>query len=94
VQVQTTVLELILALAEDYALSISEIAGGSHSANSRHYAGVAIDINAIDSEPVSASHPDVAEFMQQRRDLGCTEVLGPGDPRHNTHVHAALARHT
>ena len=88
-QLQTPVLELILALAEDYVLSISEIAGGGHSASSRHYVGDAIDINLIDSEPVNASHPDVAEFMQRCRDLGCTEVLGPGDPGHNTHVHAA-----
>ena len=93
-QLQTPVLELILALAEDYVLSISEIAGGSHSANSRHYAGVAIDITFVGSKPVTASPPDVAEFMQRCRDLGCTEVLGPGDPGHSTHVHAALARHT
>jgi hypothetical protein len=82
----------LLALAETYSVHVTEIAGGSHSANSRHYAGVAADINLINGRPVSSSHPDVRAFKQKCRSLGATEVLGPGDPNHDTHVHTAWPR--
>lgn len=82
----------ILALAERYQMNISEIAGGSHSANSRHYAGVAVDVNVLNDKQVNSLHPDLVAFQQTCRDLGCTEVLGPGDPGHKTHLHAALPR--
>jgi chitosanase len=82
----------LLALAQEYSFSISEIAGGSHSANSRHYVGVAADINKVNGQPVNASHLDLAAFKARCRDLGATEVLGPGAPHHDTHVHAAWPR--
>jgi chitosanase len=82
----------LLALAEQNSFSISELCGGSHSSNSRHYAGVAADINRINGRPVRASHPDLATFKAKCRMLGATEVKGPGDTGHNTHVHAAWPR--
>ncbi|MBX7211256.1 MAG: chitosanase [Verrucomicrobiaceae bacterium] len=82
----------LIALAGQYRFSVSEIAGGSHSANSRHYAGVAADFNVINGHGVSASNPDVPAFKNLCRTLGATEVLGPGDPGHGTHVHAAWPR--
>jgi hypothetical protein len=85
-------LQSLLDLAGTYTYSISELAGGSHTINSRHYSGVAVDVNVINGQHVGAKHPDYEAFMQQCRDLGATEVLGPGDPGHNTHVHCAWPR--
>src|SRR5207244_3858355 len=82
----------LLALAGSYSLSISELCGGSHNPNSRHYAGIAMDVNTINGRQVGAGHPDLAAFKQKCRDLGATEVLGPGAPGHDTHVHAAWPR--
>ena len=86
------ILNLILVIGKTYTYSITEIAGGSHSTGSRHYVGVAIDIGQLSGSIVSATNPDVKKVMQLCRDLGCTEVLGPGDPGHASHVHAALPR--
>lgn len=92
IQLQSPVLNLMLSLAESYKIAISEIVGGSHSSNSRHYVGVAIDVNQIDDRQVNASHPDLTMFMQRCKELGCTEVLGPSSAGHATHIHAALPR--
>jgi glycosyl hydrolase family 46 len=85
-------LRSLLTLADEYSFSISELVGGSHNANSRHYAGIAADISVINGQHVSAGHPDFRKFMQRARDLGATEVLGPGNAGHSTHVHAAWPR--
>ncbi len=82
----------VLALAQDYTLSVSEFCGGAHSPNSRHYAGITADINVINGDHVSPHHQDVPAFMSRCRELGATEVLGPGFPGHNNHVHAAWPR--
>lgn len=82
----------ILKLAETYKFSISELAGGEHAKGSRHYDGVTVDVNMINGKRVGATHPDVRNFMQQCRDLGATEVLGPGNPGHDTHIHCAWPR--
>jgi hypothetical protein len=79
----------LLKLAETYTLSVSELAGGSHAAGSRHYDGVTVDVNFINGRHVGATHPDLANFKQACRDLGATEVLGPGNAGHDTHVHCA-----
>jgi hypothetical protein len=82
----------LLRLAQTYSFSVSEIAGGEHSPNSRHYAGVAADVNIINGRGVGADHPDVPAFRRMCADLGATEIRGPGDPHHATHVHAAWPR--
>jgi zinc D-Ala-D-Ala carboxypeptidase len=82
----------MLALAENYRFRVSEIAGGAHSKNSRHYAGVAMDVDQINSERVSAKNKHVQGFMKQCKELGATELLGPGKPNHDTHVHAGWPR--
>jgi chitosanase len=89
VSLDTRMLQGVLSLAQEYSFSVSEFAGGSHSVNSRHYAGITADFNIINGRQVSASHPDITPFMARCRDLGATEVLGPGFPGHDTHVHAA-----
>lgn len=89
VKLDLQLLASILRLADTFSFSISELAGGQHAAGSRHYKGVTVDVNVINGQHVGASHPDVATFRQQCRDLGATEVKGPGDPGHSTHVHCA-----
>jgi hypothetical protein len=82
----------MLDLAELFSFSISEFCGGSHNTNSRHYAGCTADINTIDGQHVGAGNPSVASFRQRCRELGATEVLGPGDAGHSTHIHAGWPR--
>lgn len=92
VALDTRLLSGILALADEFGVSISELAGGSHNPSSRHYVGVAVDFNRINGRPVGASHPDLPAFKQLCRDLGVTELRAPGDLHHDTHVHAAWPR--
>lgn len=80
-------------LGKDHTVDVSEIAGGSHGGNSRHYAGLGFDVTSIDGVPVSPSSSNYASFMQEGRNLGATEVLGPGFPNHDGHVHMAWPRH-
>ncbi len=82
----------ILALSNSYTFEVSEIAGGSHSSSSLHYAGVAFDAPRINGTAVSASHPAYRAFMQRCRDLGAIEVLGPGNTGHANHIHCAWSR--
>ena len=82
----------VVTLAGEFTFSISEFCGGSHSTNSRHYAGVTADFNIINGQHVRPGHPDVPTLMARCRALGATEVLGPGFPGHDNHVHAAWPR--
>ncbi|WFU23926.1 murein L,D-transpeptidase catalytic domain family protein [Bradyrhizobium sp. CB1717] len=81
----------MLDLAESFSFSVSEFCGGSHNTNSRHYAGCTADINTINGQHVGAG-PSAASFQQRCRELGATEVLGPGDAGHSTHIHAGWPR--
>ena len=87
VYLNVSMLRGMLALRNSYTFRVSEIAGGSHSPGSKHYAGKAVDVDIIDGQGVSAANPHFRGFMQRCRALGATEVLGPGDPGHATHIH-------
>ncbi|HEY0602728.1 MAG TPA: hypothetical protein VGD58_07445 [Herpetosiphonaceae bacterium] len=75
----------------DHTYRVTAIAGGSHSSTSRHYAGVAFDVDRVNGQVVSFTYPH-GPFQQHCRDLGATEVLGPGDAGHDTHIHCAWPR--
>jgi hypothetical protein len=92
VKLDNRMLAAINKLAQTYSFSISELAGGSHSKHSLHYDGVAFDVNVLNGQRVNASHPDVAKFKRDCRSEGATEVLGPGDAGHATHIHCAWSR--
>lgn len=92
VYLDTRLLNGMLRIADNYSFRINSIAGGSHSANSRHYVGIGMDIGEINGLPVNSSNPHYRAFMQQCRNLGATEVLGPGDDDHSTHIHCAWPR--
>lgn len=79
-------------LANSYTYLVTSIAGGSHSINSRHYVGVAFDVGVINGIGVSAGNPYVSGYMATCINLGATEVLGPGDAGHDTHIHCAWPR--
>ncbi|HEX8499169.1 MAG TPA: hypothetical protein VF659_01165 [Pyrinomonadaceae bacterium] len=89
VYLDTRILRALAMLRHTFTFKVSEIAGGEHSPNSRHYKGLAFDIEAINGVSVSAANRHVAAFKQRCRGLGAVFVLGPGDdPDHATHVHA------
>ena len=92
VLLDTRMLQGMLNVAGPYTYSVSAIAGGSHSSNSRHYAGLAFDVNVINGVGVSSSNAAFRNFMQACRNAGATEVLGPGDAGHSGHVHCAWPR--
>jgi zinc D-Ala-D-Ala carboxypeptidase len=92
VELNLKMLKGMLALANTYSFRVSEIAGGSHTKNSRHYAGVAFDIDQINGQQVSNNNPSFRDVMKLARKLGATEVLGPGDAGHDHHVHVAWPR--
>lgn len=74
-------------LSKDYDFSVSEIAGGSHSANSAHYDGTAFDINRIGGTAVNSTNPNVSGVENACTSGGASLVLGPGDPGHGNHIH-------
>ncbi|MGP8299728.1 hypothetical protein ACTPOK_17730 [Streptomyces inhibens] len=74
-----------------YRVSVSEIVGGDHSSRSKHYAGLAFDINYINGRHVGSGAPHRA-LMSACKKLGAKEVLGPGNAGHSTHVHCGWPR--
>ncbi|MFB7454681.1 peptidoglycan-binding protein [Streptomyces sp. NPDC056194] len=90
VQLDPRMLKALITLHDKhhYKLQISEFVGGSHSKNSRHYRGLSFDANIINGIHVGSGAPH-KKVMKLCRDLGATEVLGPGDRGHNTHIHCA-----
>jgi hypothetical protein len=72
-------------------MGISEIAGGSHAKTSKHYDGLAFDINVINGTKVVSLPVDSPVLKRVRNQClrgGATVVLGPGDDlAHRNHVH-------
>lgn len=83
---------LYLADTKGYRYRVTSIAGGSHSRTSRHYAGIAFDVDMINGRKVGYSNPYYKAFMRAGRAKGATEVLGPGNKAHSSHVHLAWPR--
>ena len=83
---------LYLADVKGYRYRVTSIAGGSHSKNSRHYAGLGFDVDLINGVKVGAGKPYYRAFMNAARSRGATEVLGPGTKGHSRHVHMAWPR--
>lgn len=79
----------LVSIGKDHPVRVTTIAGGDHSASSYHYAGTAVDIDRIDGSDVKAGNPKVDTLKAACQKLGAVEILGPGDPAHDTHVHCA-----
>lgn len=83
---------LSLHLLDGYNFRITAIAGGDHGSNSRHYVGKAFDVDTINGARVNSANPYHQAFRNACRAYGATEVLGPGDAGHATHIHCAWPR--
>ena len=94
VYLDTRMLQGMLTTADHYSFRVTSIAGGSHSRTSRHYAGISFDADIVNGRSVRSRGADsiVRGFMQTCRNLGATEVLGPGSAGHSGHVHCAWPR--
>jgi zinc D-Ala-D-Ala carboxypeptidase len=69
--------------AQSASFRVSEIAGGSHrTPQSRHYAGVAFDVDILNGHPVRVQGNDEKAFMQGCTNDGATQVLFEGN-----HIH-------
>ncbi|MBF7092865.1 hypothetical protein IUY40_15120 [Flavobacterium sp. ALJ2] len=98
VEILCEILYILYELSKVYKLNISEIAGASHSKNSYHYKGVAIDINIIDGvhlgskDKPSFSEKFHAEFRNKVLKLGATLVLDPYNEKtyHYNHIHIEI----
>lgn len=75
-----------------YTFRVTALAGASHSRESRHYAGLAFDVDRINGVRVNSGNPYWRKFLARCRKLGATETLGPGDPGHATHLHVGWPR--
>ena len=83
-------LRALLTLAnEGYSFRITEIAGGSHSGRSRHYSGLAFDVDKVNGHRVRSRHPSYRRFIARCKQLGATQVFGPGTRGHSSHLHIA-----
>lgn len=84
---------LMIEQKHGYGYSVTTIAGGSHSSSSRHYSGIAFDLNYINGTKIGFSSRTLnRQFMDLCRSYGATEVLGPGHSGHSTHIHCAWPR--
>ncbi|MGJ8725201.1 MAG: hypothetical protein ACSHYB_11635 [Roseibacillus sp.] len=92
-QLSPDMLRAMKVLADQgYRFHITSIAGSSHSSRSRHYLGVAFDVNKINGVPIRRGSPYWRDFIRKCEAMGATETLGPGDPAHSTHIHLAWPR--
>jgi hypothetical protein len=78
-----------LRLVYGYTMQVTAIAGGDHSDNSPHYFGKAFDVDFVNGVKVTSANTLLPAFKAACRALGATDVRGPGDPGHDTHVHCA-----
>jgi len=89
-QLDVRVLRALKKISESgYKIRISSMVGASHSARSRHYKGLAVDINTINDRPVSWQNPYYKRVLAIFKSMGADQLLGPGDEGHSAHIHAA-----
>lgn len=69
-------LNALLDLARSWKFRVTDIAGGGHSPNSRHYLGSAVDIDLINDEAV-LNGKQTDGFLQACRAAGATEIRPP-----------------
>ena len=83
-------LKAMVKIREKHQVSyrVTSIAGGSHSANSYHYQGRAVDFDRINGVKINGDSQAARTIMQRCRDLGASNVLGPSNnAAHQSHVH-------
>lgn len=96
---QPNMLKGLNGLAGSFSeLTITSFATGVHSPRSHHYVGEAVDIGTVNGAVISDDvpgdgndTPTAAEnaLMDQCAALGADEIIGPGQPAHDNHIHCA-----
>ena len=93
VTLKAPLLRAMHQLREVYDMSyfVTSISGASHSANSLHYDGRAVDIDEVNGVLIRGDSPQARALMEACRRTGAIEVFGPSnDPYgHADHVHCA-----
>ena len=95
VYISETVLQAMIMINQRHGLkyNVTTITGGSHSRSSRHYSGVAFDVNHINGRKISTSTRTLNnQFTSLCRSFGATEVLAPPAAGHSGHIHCAWPR--
>ncbi len=104
VEVSSELLYVIYMLSKKYTFNISEISGASHSSDSKHYYGKAIDISELNGQDIgqgvgknAVCHiPDklILEFEKEALKHGATKVLHKinraKQKDHHNHFHVVV----
>ena len=88
-RVDTRLLRALVRMGQRGRVTVTEIAGGSHSRGSTHYYGRGLDIRAVNGVPVSRGSA-YGLAVEACRALGAVRIFHPGyDPfgGHQGHVH-------
>lgn len=84
---------LMIHQRHGFDFRVSTIVGGSHSGSSRHYDGIAFDINRINGSRLSTNTRTLnGKITDLCREYGATEILSPPDSGHSSHIHCAWPR--
>lgn len=84
---------LLIHQKHGFDFRVSTVLGGSHSSRSRHYDGIAFDINRINGGRISINTRTLnRQITDLCRSYGATEILSPPDAGHSSHIHCAWPR--
>lgn len=86
----TKMLKWMRDYGKGHSYRVTTIMGCRHSSTSKHYRGLAVDIDHANGTKINMSSSGRAaarKVMSSCRAAGATEVLGPGDAGHSTHIH-------
>lgn len=79
-------------------LIVTSMADGRHSARSNHYIGRAVDFGTVNGQFISDDVPGDGNdtptakeraLLDACRATGADEIIGPGQPGHDNHIHCA-----
>lgn len=90
VYLSTNMLSWMRSYGKSNSYRVTTIVGCGHSSNSKHYRGLAVDIDFANGTKISTSSSGRSaanKVMSSCRKAGASEVLGPGDAGHSGHVH-------
>jgi len=88
----------LLEISKIGKVVINEIAGGSHSKGSRHYAGVAIDIGKLNGKAFTYGVPEARQVINICDKFGADQILninlscGDACQVHNGWIHCSWPR--
>ena len=94
VALRPSMLQGLLTIAQSTTVRVSEVSGGQHHANSKHYAGAAFDIDLINGKTpnlTTGSNANATPLLNSCRSSGASlvQVENLGQP--GTHVHCEWA---